>query len=240
MTEVPTTESNRRVAVVDDDEYIRLSFRDILQSNENFSFAGSFSNASEALEGIPKLQPDLAVMDIRLPDLNGVECTRRLKRIMPKLKIVIVTGIHNVDCVDASLQAGAVAYLFKPVLGDQLVATLRFAALSQAAAPGKTEDEMLSASPKKANLPLSPREKDVLASLAEGLLYKEISQKLGVSYATVHKHQHNIFKKLRVSNRSEAIRIWLNNRNRYILSLAAVKQSFIQTSRKEGVTDSSP
>lgn len=201
----------KNVAIVDDDENTRLCFQDILQSAENFRFVGSFANAAEALAGIPRLQPDLTLMDIRLPGMNGIECTRRLKRIMPNLKIVIVTGTHNADCVDASLQAGAEAYLFKPLMGDQLLATLRFAALNRPGNPDKAE-EFLSANPSKTNLPLSPREREVLAGLADGLLYKEISQKLGVSYATVHKHQHNIFKKLHVSNRSEAIRIWLNKR----------------------------
>jgi two-component system, NarL family, response regulator len=213
MGNTQTAHSCKHVAIVDDDDNTRLCFQDILQSTENFSFAGSFSNGPEALAGIPRLQPDLTLMDIRLPGLNGIECTRRLKRILPRLKIVIVTGTHNVDFVDASLQAGAVAYLFKPIVGDQLLATLRFAALNQAGNPDKVENEFLSAKPSQANLPLSPREREVLAGLADGLLYKEISQKLGVSYATVHKHQHNIFKKLHVSNRSEAIRIWLNKRN---------------------------
>jgi DNA-binding NarL/FixJ family response regulator len=211
MGNTKTAHSCKHVAIVDDDENTRLCFQDILQSTENFSFAGSFTDGAEALAGIPRLRPDLTLMDIRLPGLNGIECTRRLKRILPNLKIVIVTGTHNVVFVDASLQAGAVAYLFKPIVGDQLLATLRFAALNQAGDPDNTENEFLSGIPSRANLPLSPREKEVLAGLAEGLLYKEISQKLGVSYATVHKHQHNIFKKLRVSNRSEAIRIWLKN-----------------------------
>jgi DNA-binding NarL/FixJ family response regulator len=213
MGNTQTTASRQHVAIVDDDANTRLCFQDILQGTENFSFAGSFANGAEALEGIPRLRPDLTLMDIRLPGLNGIECTRRLKRIMPNLKIVIVTGTHSADCVDASLQAGAVAYLFKPIVEDQLLATLRFAALNRAGDADRTENKFRPANPSKANLPLSPREKEVLSGLADGLLYKEISQKLGVSYATVHKHQHNIFRKLRVSNRSEAIRIWLMNRN---------------------------
>jgi DNA-binding NarL/FixJ family response regulator len=151
-------------------------------------------------------------MDIRLPGMNGIECTRRLRRIMPNMTIIIVTGTHDSSLVGASLQAGAAAYLLKPFEGDQLLATLRFASLSQTKDPQiKGEDH--SAKTSKRNLFLSPREQEVLTGLADGLLYKEISQKLVISYAAVHKHQHNIFRKLRVSNRSEAIRIWLNNRN---------------------------
>ena len=78
-----------RVAVVDDDESARLCYQDILRSSGNFSLAGSFSNATEALQIIPRLQPHLTLMDIRLPDLNGIECTKRLILAMPYLKIVI-------------------------------------------------------------------------------------------------------------------------------------------------------
>jgi DNA-binding NarL/FixJ family response regulator len=78
---------------------------------------------------------------------------------------------------------------------------------------GKNPIGLAKKSPGTYFLPLSPREREVLAALAEGLLYKEISQKLGISYAAVHKHQHNIFKKMRVTNRSEATRVWLDSRS---------------------------
>jgi DNA-binding NarL/FixJ family response regulator len=189
------------VAVVDDDEDTRLCFQDILRSNQNFSLSGSYSNAAEALAGLPRSQPDLALMDIQLPDLNGIECTKRLRHTIPRLKIIMVTGTHETRWVSDALQAGAAAYLVKPVDSDQLVATLRFAAA-----------QATTGTPRM-NLSLSPRETEVIAGLAEGLLYKEISQKLCISYAAVHKHQHNIFKKLHVTNRSEAIRIWLSHHN---------------------------
>ena len=202
MANVDVPHAPVRIAVVDDDEDTRLWFKDILQSAEHFNLAGSFINAADALADIPRLQPDLTLMDIRLPDLNGIECTKRLRQVLPGLKIVMITGTHEQIWVDASLQAGVTAYLIKPICGDQLMVTLQFAIRN-----ATTE------TPQK-KLFLSPRENQVLEGLAEGLLYKEISQKLGISYAAVHKYQHNIFKKLRVTNRSEAIRVWLENRNR--------------------------
>src|SRR5580698_3089286 len=99
MAKPETADDPVRVAVVDDDENTRLCFKDILQSANNFRFAGSFSNAAEALAGIPRLRPDLALMDIRLPDLNGIECTKKLKQALPSLKIVIITGTHELNCV---------------------------------------------------------------------------------------------------------------------------------------------
>lgn len=193
-----------RVAVIDDDEDTCLCFKDMLQSAGNFSFAGSFSSASEALAGLPALQPDVALMDIRLPDLNGIECTRRLKHLMPRLKIVMVTGTHEAQWAGASLKAGARAYLIKPVEKEQLLVTLQFALAD------RTEIKPAPVNTNGTGWSLSPRETEVMAGLAEGLLYKEISEKLGISYAAVHKYQHNIFKKMRVNNRSEAIHIWSN------------------------------
>ena len=212
MAKTETVSCRANVAIVDDDEDIRLSLKDILQSTGDFNFAGGFSNAAEALAGIPSLLPDLAVMDIRLPDLNGIECAKELRRRIPSLKVVMITGIHEANWVTASLQAGAVSYLFKPIIGDQLLTTLKFALITENTNLNHQKTRSFSAKC-GVNLLLSPRERQVLESLADGLLYKEISDRLGLSYAAVHKYQHKIFKKLHVSNRSEAIRAWLDNRS---------------------------
>jgi two-component system, NarL family, response regulator LiaR len=203
-----------RVVVVDDDECSSTYLRNLLQSTRNFFFVGSFANGVEALNGIPLLAPDLVLMDVWLPDLNGIECTKQLKQSMPYLKIVMVTGAHDGHCVEASLRAGAAAYLIKSTLVDQFLATLTFAVSSQnVSMPNHKLSELKFPDTKLsgAALLLSPRERQVLANLAKGLLYKEIAESLGISFAAVHKHQHNIFKKLDVNNRSEAIRKWLEN-----------------------------
>jgi DNA-binding NarL/FixJ family response regulator len=207
MTDGKIQDSKMHVAVVDDDDNIRLCFIDILRSEKSFSLVGSFSRATEALSAIPRLQPDITIMDIRLPDVSGIECTRRLREAMPHLKIIIVSGTHESNCVDAAIQAGADAYLYKPVNGDQLLATLRFAALDKA----KTDKEPSIHLKARIVSALTPREKNVLRNLAAGLLYKEISEKLGVSYTAVHKCLARIYKKLHFNNRSEAIRWWLDN-----------------------------
>lgn len=91
MAKLETIDARMRVVVVDDDESTCIYLKEVLQSARNFSFAGSFSNATEVLIEIPRLRPDLALLDIGLPDLNGVECTKRLKEMMPRLKIVIIS-----------------------------------------------------------------------------------------------------------------------------------------------------
>jgi DNA-binding NarL/FixJ family response regulator len=205
-------EAVTHVAVVDDQECVRLSLRNLLQPTGHFRFVGSFSNAIDALDGIPVLLPDLALMDVGLPDLNGIECAKRLLQSMPSLKVVMMTGSYDADHMEAALRAGATAYLLKSASIDQFLASLRFAAVQPP--PGarpKPAHRPLRTVTSDSRLPLSTREKEVLMNLSEGLLYKEISFKMGVSFSTVHKHQNNIFKKLRVNNRSEATRIWLAN-----------------------------
>lgn len=202
MANVQTINALVRIAIVDDDQDVHLCFNDILEPIKNFKVCGSFSSATEALHGLPKLQPDLALMDIRLPDLGGIECAELLKQLMPHLKIVMVTGTYEQNYIGASLRAGALAFLIKPIEREQLVATLEFV-MSEGNKMGQNLEEF------RANFFLTPREKEVITALAEGFLYKEISEQLGISYAAVHKHQHNVFKKLRVTNRSEATRVWL-------------------------------
>jgi DNA-binding NarL/FixJ family response regulator len=212
MARIGTTDGRLRVAVVDDDDDAQSCFKGILQFEKSFSYAAGFSSAGEALTGLPCLEPDLALVDISLPDLDGIECARRLMWVMPGLRIVMVSSHRETSWFDRSLEAGAVAYLVKPIDPAQLIATLRFIAV-------RAHEPIAALAEKPKNgvkLPfsLNQRERDVLTKLAEGLLYKEISEALGISYTAVHKCQNRIFRKLQVSNRSEAVRLWLQNVDR--------------------------
>ena len=207
-----TTSTLLRVAVVEDQEDTRLYFEDILQSAVDFRLVGAFANGTDALKGIPSLRPDVVLMDIRMAGVNGIECTKQLKQMLPCLKVIIVTGLLGEHLVRLSSRAGADGYLIKPVTVEQCLAAVRFAAANRTRSGlGKSTAEISSASPLETCLPLSPREHEVLDGLADGLLYKEIADRLGISYSAVHKYQHKIFEKLHVSNRSEAIRAWLDS-----------------------------
>jgi DNA-binding NarL/FixJ family response regulator len=205
MAKAENQDGRMRVAVVDDDTDTRIWLKDVLQSEKRFNFAGGFSSAAEALATIPRLRPDMVLVDIKLPDMGGIECARRLRQLMIRIKVVTVSGNRETEWFDRAFEAGAVAYLIKPFDPAQLIATLRFVAgpMNKAfripAEKSRTRSTSI----------LNPREQCVLSKLAEGLLYKEISDVLGISYAAVHKCQHSIFKKLQVSNRSEALRAWL-------------------------------
>jgi NarL family two-component system response regulator LiaR len=196
------------VAVVDDDEDVCLYFKEVIQSTGDFYCGGCFSNAALALAGIPLIEPALAIMDICLPGLSGIECAKQLKLIMPHLQIIAVTASNEASLIEKSLEAGADAFLTKPVTPAQCLSALKFAIAKRRREeePEKQREGLFPSSFR--NPLLTSREKEVMKWLEEGLLYKEIADKMGISFSAVHKHQHNIFKKLRVTNRTEAIRKW--------------------------------
>lgn len=197
-----------RVAVVDSDDDTRRYLKDVLQSGGYFTLLGEFSNAREALIALPRLRPNLGFLDVRLPDMDGIQFIRELRRLMPLLKIVILSEKRDKKSFDRAIAAGAVWYLVKPLDPDQLIVTLRFLSAEM--------PEPLDISPIKSltkpTAILNPREKAVLNKLAEGLFYKEIPDALGISYTALRKCQHGLFAKLKVCNRSEAVNAWLQIR----------------------------
>jgi DNA-binding NarL/FixJ family response regulator len=138
-------------------------------------------------------------MDIRLPGISGIECTRRLKRILPELIVVIVTGDLDQAIIADAFAAGGDGYLMKPFTVAQCVATLNFAAQRHLARIHRAQQR---------RVVLTLREHEIMRCFANGMLYKEIAAELGISYSAVHKHQHNLFVKLQVQNRSEAVQKW--------------------------------
>jgi two-component system NarL family response regulator len=201
----------RSVIVVEEDPNARFYFREIVQSTDDFNLAGEFATVDEVLSRVSCLRPNLMLLGLRLPDRNGIECIRRLKRTLTALKIIIVTDMANSDALELALEAGAETCLVKPVSVAQCVATLRVWARRQIEIERKPRlngPEFVSGVAWGRKVSLSQREHEVMGGLAEGLLYKEISDKLGISYSAVHKHQHRLFVKLHVTNRSEAIRVW--------------------------------
>jgi DNA-binding NarL/FixJ family response regulator len=201
-----------KVSIVDDDEYDRLLLKRILEKSAGFACASMHASGAEALDLIPKLNPLLAFLDVRMPGMNGVECTRRLKLLMPRLKIIIVTGLLDVATMNESLRAGGDNYLIKPVVAAQCLAMLIFTLREGIPATDKSRELRESCAtkpdPAKAGSPLTIRENAVMALLAEGFLDKEIADRLGLSFSTVHFHLRNIYHKLLAGNRTEAVIKW--------------------------------
>jgi DNA-binding NarL/FixJ family response regulator len=188
------------VAIVDDDENVHVLVRDILDRAQEFSWVGSYSSGEAALAGIPQSGAHIVLMDIKMPGMSGIECARRLKALHPHLVIVMITGLDDPRTINLAQESGADRFLPKPFTASHVLATLLYCIPK----PGGQNAQLR-------NLrggSLTPREDELMRYVAEGLLNKEIAERMGVSIYVIHKLQSSAFKKLGARNRTEAIRNW--------------------------------
>ena len=199
------------VAIVDGDAETRFFLQRILEQSGGYRCVGCYTRGEEALREIPGARPRIVLMDVRMPGISGIECTRRLKGRLPGLIVVLVSELTDPETMSAALAAGGDGYLTKPFAAAQCLATVRFSVRRHSSAPPDTaEADAPSTRAGEEFTRLSDREHQVMSCLAKGLLYKEIADELRLSFSTVHKLQHRIFLKLHVSNRTEAVTKWRN------------------------------
>jgi len=199
-----------RVALVEDDHQVRAGLRLLIDHSKKCACVAAFGSAEEALARLPSLQADVVLMDIRLPGMSGIECIRELKLRQPKFQIMMLTVFEEHDRIFQSLTAGASGYLLKQTPPDKLLEAIT--ELHRGGAPMSTQiarrvvEVFQQAAPGgDATAGLSPREKEIVALLAKGHLYKEIASQLGISVETVRTHIHNTYEKLHVRSRTEAV-----------------------------------
>jgi DNA-binding NarL/FixJ family response regulator len=198
------------VSIVEDSDQVRNTLARLIDRAEGFRCIGRHPSAEEALETLPAERPDVVLMDINLPGMNGVECVRRLKPILPATQVLMLTVYEDTENIFNALLAGATGYLLKRTSRDELIAAIRD--VHQGGSPMTTHIarkvvqslQQKGASPQPAEN-LSPREQEVLDFLARGFLYKEIAENLGISYETVHTYIRRIYEKLQVRTRTEAV-----------------------------------
>lgn len=198
------------VSIVEDSNQVRGTLARLISRAEGFTCLSQHANAEAALEALPKERPDVVLMDINLPGMNGVECVRQLKQVVPGIQIVMLTVYEDTDTIFSALAAGAAGYLLKRTSREELLAAIR--EVHQGGSPMTTHIarkvvqsfQQAGASPKPTEN-LSPREQEVLDLLSQGFLYKEIAEKLGISYETVHTYIRRIYEKLQVRTRTEAV-----------------------------------
>lgn len=199
-----------RVVVVEDDANLRRTMIAYINRTPGYCCTGAFPNGETALAEIPRVKPDLVLMDIGLPGMSGIECVSALKEILPATPIIMLTVYDEDDYLFDSLKAGASGYLIKRALGDKLGE-----ALQQAQAGGLPLTRDMAAQVKQYFQKigtrrnevghLSPREQEVLQLLADGFRYKEIAAQMEVCLDTVRAHASRIYAKLHVSSRTEAV-----------------------------------
>ena len=199
------------VSIVEDDPQVRASLAKLIDGAPGFRCVSVHPSAEDALVEIPKVKPEVVLMDINLPGANGVECVRKLKPHLPATQIIMLTVYQKTEHIFNALTAGATGYMLKQTPPSELLMAIKevhgggspmsshiarkiVQSFQQPAPAACAEAESL-----------SPREAEVLDLLAKGFLYKEIADQMKVSYATVHTHIRHIYEKLHVRSRTEAV-----------------------------------
>ncbi len=195
-----------RVVVVDDHALHRDGTRQILEAHADLEVVGDASSGEIALALVNQLRPDVVLMDIRLPGMNGIEVTRRLTRDHPGVHVLMVSAYDEDEYVRGALEAGAAGYLSKTAPGKELVQAVRAVAGGTSVLQSGLTARLLAPpdGPEHAS-DLTERELSVLTLLAEGLHNREVAARLGISSRTVDRHCDNIYAKLGVGSRTEAV-----------------------------------
>ena len=198
------------VSIVEDNEQLRKTLARVIGRADGFECLSHYGTAEAALEALPKEAPEVVLMDINLPGMNGVECVRRLKEVAPKILSVMLTVYEDTENIFNALAAGASGYLLKRTKSAELIEAIR--EVHRGGSPmtthiaRKVTQSFIKAGPSSQPTEnLSQREQEVLDCLSQGFLYKEIAEKLGISYETVHTYVRRIYEKLQVRTRTEAV-----------------------------------
>ncbi|MBX2925217.1 MAG: response regulator transcription factor [Chitinophagaceae bacterium] len=199
------------VCIVEDNNDIRQALEQIIMMAEGYQFRGSFPGAESAIAGIPKLKPDVVLMDINLGGMSGIDCVRELKPRYPDILFMMCTVYEEDEKIFEALAAGANGYILKKTAPGKLLEAIRELAEGGAPMSSQIARKVVAAFQERSSLAaglldsLSNREHEILELLAKGMLYKEISTRLGIAQETVRKHVYHIYEKLHVNNRVEAV-----------------------------------
>lgn len=203
-----------RVLVVDDHRVVRLGLKALLDEATDIELVGAAANGEEACVLADELIPDVILMDLSMPRLDGVDATRQILAKNPAINIVVLTSFSDRDRVLAALDAGAIGYQLKDADTETLLAGIRNAADGHAPLDPRVATEVLaSRTPTADQAPqLTAREEEVLELLGTGLLNKQIARELGISESTVKSHLSRVFQTIGVHDRTQAA-LWVERRN---------------------------
>ncbi|PWU19482.1 MAG: DNA-binding response regulator [Verrucomicrobia bacterium] len=198
------------VSIVEDNAQLRNTLARVISRAEGFRCVSHYGDAESALEALPKDRPEVVLMDINLPGINGVECVRRLKQTYPEMQVMMLTVYEDTESIFNALAAGAAGYLLKRSKSAELLEAIREvhrggSPMTTHIARKVTQSFQKTTTSSRTTDSLSEREQEVLNCLSQGFLYKEIADKLGISYETVHTYIRRIYEKLQVRSKTEAV-----------------------------------
>ncbi len=199
-----------RVILADDHAVVRQGIRNFLEEDPTIRVVGEANDGDEALALIAREQPDVVLLDIQMPRLNGLDAARRIRQTYPKVRVLMLTAYEDEPYIMAALQAGVSGYLLKTASSEELVRAVHAVAdgetaLSPAVAKKMVHRTLGMGSPEQTTEPLSERELEVLKLAAKGMGNRQIAAALAISDRTVQGHLANIYANLQVSTRTEAV-----------------------------------
>ena len=194
-----------RILLADDHDVVRRGLTALLDGSEGFAVVGAAADGEEAVTLAGEHQPDVVLMDLSMPGVDGIEATRRLMAARPESRVVVLTSFSDRERILDALDAGAVGYLLKDAEPDELLRGIAAAARGESPLAPKAAKAVLSArAESRPAAELTAREQEVLALLAEGLANKQIARRLGIAEKTVKAHLTSVFSTIGVSDRTQA------------------------------------
>ena len=208
-----TTSDNIRVIIVDDHTVVRSGLGAVLDTSEGMELVGEAGDGEEAIRICESLQPDVVLMDLQMPKMDGVEATRIIHEKWPQIHIIALTSYKEKEYVEGVLKAGATSYLLKNVSAEELVAAINKVVLDQPSLSPEAAQVLIQTvnEPSQPGTDLTDREREILSFMVEGKSNSEISASIFITQATVKYHVSNILSKLGVTSRTEAVVLAIKN-----------------------------
>jgi len=212
--------SKLRVMLVDDSELVRVGLRSVIEGTDDIEVVGEAASIATAVSAVDQYQPDVVLLDLRLPDGMGFEACRRILRQHPNMRILVLTSMDDAKLVDEAIRAGAHGYLLKEINAQTLIHSIHEVAAGKSVLDPSVTARVLQLVKENSNGgesaldQLSPQEKRVLALIAEGRTNKEVAQALGLAEKTVKNYLSTIFEKLHVTRRSQAAVLYAQLKSR--------------------------
>jgi len=207
-----------RILLADDHSLVRRGVRSLLAARSGWEVCGEAADGREALEKVAELKPDILILDLNMPDLNGLEVTRRVRKMYPRVEILVLTVEDSEQVMRQLLEAGARGYMLKSDAGKELLAAVdavrshRLFLSSQVSRMLRGSSVLAAKDDLPPKEPLSPRERQILQLLAEGKSTKEIATALDITIKTAETHRSNIMRKLDLHHVTELVRYAIRNR----------------------------
>lgn len=207
-----TAENSVRIAIIEDDPTIRESYRYLLNAVSDYEVVGAYVSFEEGFKPIQEEQPDIILLDIELPGISGIEALPKLRKAVKEARIIVLTAYENPELIFQALSNGAAGYLSKGILASRLVESIKETIEGGGSLSAGVARLVIEAFQKNTDSPLTPREGTILQMIADGKSRSMIAKELFVDLETVKTHIKNVYLKLDVHSRAEAIRVGRENK----------------------------